>query len=764
MEDKQEAINKAFESDLLYRTIFNQSTDGILIIDTNGAFIEFNEAAHRQLGYSREEFKKLRISDIDPIQNPDEIRASIENIVETGSAEFEVKHRTKEGKIREVHVITQFMVLSGQTLFHTIWRDITEQKAAETRVRESENKFRSIFENVIDGIMIADPETKMHIEANKAICIMLGYTRDELLGLSVDDIHPKKDLPIIRSLFEKQLLGEIIHTPEVPMLRKDGSVFYADINATSVMLGGKQYLAGIFRDITERKRVEDKLKESEKFIRTILDTVDEGFIVVDREYRIQTANRAYCDLLSVPCDEIIGKNCYAVAHKISRPCFLEGEKCAVSQVFADGKTHSILHKHAGLDNNLFSVEIKAFPLKDSSGQVTSAVEVIANVTEKQLLEEERLKTQKLEAVGTLAGGIAHDFNNLLQGVFGFISLAKLKKDDRDKSMAALEEAEKALQMSVNLTNQLLTFSKGGKPVKKPINLLPLIENAAKFALSGSHTDCRVVVDKGLWQVDADEGQISQVIHNIVLNADQAMSEGGWVEITAKNVHIPDIVLPQELGNGRSVEISITDNGVGIPEKYISRIFDPYFTTKGRGSGLGLATSYSIIQNHSGVIDVKSEIGKGTTFSIYLPAITAKRVEVQNNPTTAGTAGYAGRVLVMDDDQVIRDVVGALIGELGHRVEFAEHGTEAVEKYEVAKRAGSPFDVVILDLTIRRGLGGAETLQRLMEIDPGVKAVVSSGYSDDALIAAYQVHGFKAVLKKPYNVDELQDVLNKLLNS
>jgi nitrogen-specific signal transduction histidine kinase/CheY-like chemotaxis protein len=384
--------------------------------------------------------------------------------------------------------------------------------------------------------------------------------------------------------------------------------------------------------------------------------------------------------------------------------------------------------------------------------------------EKRALEDERQKSQKLEAVGTLAGGIAHDFNNLLQGVFGYISLAKLKRDDREKSLAALEEAEKALHTSVALTNQLLTFSRGGRPLKKTIDLLPVIRNAAKFALSGSHTDYRVVIDDGLWQVDADEGQISQVIHNIVLNASQAMPEGGRVEIMARNVPARSGNLPQGLQRGTYVEITLHDSGVGIPEQYLARIFDPYFTTKEKGSGLGLATSYSIIKNHNGSIEVKSEMGKGTTFSIYIPSASTVRTALQDKPTIAATAGRTGRVLLMDDEQVIRDVGVALITELGHRVEVAVHGKEALDKYLEAKRSGDPYDVVILDLTIQGGMGGAETLQRLLEIDPGVKTVVSSGYSDDSLIAGYREQGFRAVLKKPYNVAELQELLNRLLNS
>jgi signal transduction histidine kinase/ActR/RegA family two-component response regulator len=387
----------------------------------------------------------------------------------------------------------------------------------------------------------------------------------------------------------------------------------------------------------------------------------------------------------------------------------------------------------------------------------------ADITERKRLSNERLKTQKLEAIGTLAGGIAHDFNNLLQGVFGFISLAKLQSDDKEKFTVALDDAEKALHMSVRLANQLLTFSKGGTPVKKRIGLRPVIENAAKFALSGSRSDYRFSADHGLWQAEVDEGQISQVIQNIVLNADQSMPEGGQVVITAKNIRVTDKNHPHRLQNGAYVEIAIMDKGVGIPEQYIGKIFDPYFTTKEKGSGLGLATSYSIIKYHNGLIDVKSDVGKGTTVTIYIPAIESTQQGEHPVPAAAISA-RPGKILVMDDEEVIRTVACAIAKALGHRAESAHHGKEVIEKYQAALQSGEPFDIVILDLTIKDGMGGAEALRKLLEIDPEVKAVVTSGYSHDAVIASYREHGFKAFLKKPYNVDQLREVLNTLLSA
>jgi len=398
---------------------------------------------------------------------------------------------------------------------------------------------------------------------------------------------------------------------------------------------------------------------------------------------------------------------------------------------------------------------------NDKGQPARINGILWDITEQHLLQEERLKLQKIESIGTLAGGIAHDFNNLLQGVFGYISMAKVTFDQKEKALAMLEQAENALHQSVSLTTQLLTFSKGGKPVKKQISLLPVIENAAKFALSGSRCHYQLDIESGLWQVDADGGQLEQVIQNIVLNADHAMPEGGSVVITAKNVLKPYSKHPM-VTKGNYVKISIQDTGIGIPKKYLQKIFDPYFTTKEKGSGLGLATSYSIIKNHGGLLDVTSELGKGTTFFIHLPAIEVEK-EFKETAEVSSVV-RKGKILVMDDDKLVRSIAEELIKTLGHEVDLAEHGEAAIEKYQTAMKSDKPFDIVILDLTVRRGMGGRDTIKRLRVVDPSVRAIVSSGYSDDAVMADYKKYGFKARLTKPYKLTGLRDTLNTLLSA
>lgn len=693
---------------------------------------------------------------------------AVEDAVQKG-AHFEGEYRLigLDGKERFTHTIGEVVHdRDGRPVsMFGIVQDVTEHRKAEEKLRKNERqlaesqrvaKLGSWSWDVVNNALEWSEETFRRFDKDpKSFTPTVEY----YVGL----IHPDDRL-VIQEAIRNSLENDAPYHIQPRIRNENGREWVLEgFGVVERDAAGKPLrFAGTAQDITERKAAEEKIQQSEQFIRSILDTVDEGFIVIDKDYRILTANKAYCSQVSLPSDQVIGRHCHGISHKSGRPCYETGEECAVQKVFATGEPHTALHRHQDGDGHMLFVETKGFPIHDAAGNVVSVIETINNITEKHLLEEERLKTQKLESIGTLAGGIAHDFNNLLQGIFGYISMAKMTINEKEKSLAMLEQAEKALHQSVNLTTQLLTFSKGGKPVKKLVDLRPLIEGSAKFTLSGSRSDIRMNIPEDLWLVDADGGQLGQVIQNIVLNADQAVPVGGTVVVSAANIADADALLPPGLARGDYVVIMIRDTGVGIPEQYLSRIFDPYFTTKEKGSGLGLATSYSIIRNHGGMIDVTTKSGEGTAFAIYLPASVGKVRTETAARTKETTRSRAAKILVMDDEELIRNLSGVLLRELGHDVEVAPHGQETLEKYQAALAAGQPFDLVILDLTIRGGMGGAETLRKLLEIDTGVKAIVSSGYSDDAIIAEYLSNGFKGYLKKPYNVDELRDALSILM--
>lgn len=376
------------------------------------------------------------------------------------------------------------------------------------------------------------------------------------------------------------------------------------------------------------------------------------------------------------------------------------------------------------------------------------------------MENEILNARKLESLGILAGGIAHDFNNLLTAILGNISFAR-SSGDTDNIPERLEAAERACIRAQDLTRQLLTFSKGGAPVKKTISLTGLLKECVPFALRGSNVRGELDIPQDLWPVEADEGQLYQVMSNLVINADQAMPQGGMIKVSARNREIQkDNQLL--LNAGSYVEISVSDSGVGITEKHLQSIFDPFFSTKQKGKGLGLATSYSIIKNHGGRITVESLLGKGTTFQVNIPASMAEVIEGKEQKSELPLSG-TGRVLVMDDEDMIRNLTVACLGNIGYEVVTAVDGAEAIKLFKEAREAGKPFDVVIMDLTVPGGMGGKEALKGLIEIDPGVKAIVSSGYSSDPIMANYREFGFSNSIAKPYKIVELNQVLHDVLS-
>lgn len=391
--------------------------------------------------------------------------------------------------------------------------------------------------------------------------------------------------------------------------------------------------------------------------------------------------------------------------------------------------------------------------------------LISHINERKKMEAELLKVQKLESLGILAGGIAHDYNNLLTGIMANISLAiqienpesgAFREKPEGVLLESLLDAEKATLRARDLTQQLITFSKGGAPVKKLVpDIAELLRESVEFALRGSNVNPEFHAPDDLSAVEVDPGQLNQVVQNLLINADQAMPAGGVVRVSAENLTLAHgEVLP--LKKGRYIKITVQDQGIGVPGENLPKLFDPYFTTKKTGSGLGLATVYSIVARHGGHIAVDSEVGVGTTFTIYLPASDKKvvREEVPKEASFAEFMGGAGRVLVMDDEELVRNIATRILTQAGYEVKTAVDGFEAIDAYVQARESGTPFDLVIMDLTIPGGLGGKETLTKLLEFDPGVKAIVSSGYSNDPIMDDFAKYGFKGVVVKPFSTVEL----------
>jgi PAS domain S-box-containing protein len=416
------------------------------------------------------------------------------------------------------------------------------------------------------------------------------------------------------------------------------------------------------------------------------------------------------------------------------------------------------------DGSLIEISISTAPLRDHNGEIHGIVALLEDLTERKRMEEERLRTHKLESIGVLAGGIAHDFNNTLTSLLSNITLAKMEVSEGSEIFEKLVEAETDLFRMKEISNQLLTFSKGGSPIKKVLSLGELIRKSAEFSLAGSNVKCHFSLPENLWLVKGDKGQIWQVIQNLIINSCEAMPQGGTIKVSCENVPSgTSNEFPWKTCN--YVKISIEDNGVGIPKEDLPKVFDPFFSTKKNRRGFGLATSYSIVKNHDGCILAESDPSVRTSFQIYLPATEEKETAtpVETESPSLSTVTHRKRILLVDDNEPLRGSVKLLLRMRGFNVQDASEGAEAVRLYRKAKIAGSPFDAVILDIAVSEGMGAKEAIRRLLKIDPNVRAIVSSGYFDDPVMTDPGKSGIRGILPKPYGIKELIDALNSALS-
>ena len=486
----------------------------------------------------------------------------------------------------------------------------------------------------------------------------------------------------------------------------------------------------------------------------ILQTSTDGFLLFDENGRILDVNPAICTMTGYAKDELLTmffSDIEMFNPENTTGDILEQIKEANSMIFQVEQKNK--------KGQPITVEISAtYTGMDGTGNFFC---FIRNITNRQKMEEEILKVQKLESLGVLAGGIAHDFNNLLTGILGNIDLAIRKIDPGGKTYRWLKNAISASQRAQGLTQQLLTFSRGGAPVKQAVQIAELVDDAARFILSGSNVRCEIDIPDHIRPIEADKGQIGQVIQNIILNANQAMPSGGVLRINGENILLGDTEMPPLVG-GEYIIISFADQGGGIEKQHLKKIFDPYFTTKQTGSGLGLTICHSIISKHLGLLKADSTPGVGTTFSIYLPAMAEERCRPAPDQPGQALLDGTGRVLVMDDEEHVLEVIREMLKKLGYEAVLARDGAEAVALYEEAMGSDQPFTAVIMDLTIPGGMGGKETIGKILALDPQVKAIVSSGYSFDPIMADHRRYGFMGMVVKPYDVSQLGKALNEVI--
>lgn len=510
------------------------------------------------------------------------------------------------------------------------------------------------------------------------------------------------------------------------------------------------------RELSERKRMEEKLRKERDFNRSLLQASPIFFVAINGEGQTLMMNEMLLTTLGYKKEEVVGKDYLKTfAPKSDWEKIKNVYNLLINQHQPTLNQSHILTK----DGRELLVEWHGMPMFKKNGEFDFFFGVGIDITNRHRIEEELLKSSKLESLGIMAGGIAHDFNNILTGILGNITLARLELAPKSRAVDRLREAEKATTRAKNLTQQLLTFSRGGRPIKISAALEDFMPEAIDFALSGSNVTYILSLPKDLWPVFADVGQIGQVIDNIVINAAQSMPEGGSITVKAENIKI-DNRTPLRLKKGKYVKISVNDSGIGIAEKHLSKIFDPFFTTKQKGSGLGLTSAYSIIKKHRGIITVDSQVSQGTTFSVYIPVADHPAIKKESIERKK-IIKRKGRILIIDDEEIVRDVADRFVKFLGYQTDMATSGKKGILLYKKALKSGRPYDAVILDLTMPGGMGGKEVAKKIRAVNRYAKIIASSGYSTDPIISHYKKFGFAGALIKPYRIDELIKILESV---
>jgi len=506
----------------------------------------------------------------------------------------------------------------------------------------------------------------------------------------------------------------------------------------------------------------DQLSFEREQLAITIRSIGDGVITTDLNGNIILINTITEQLTGWTQQEAVGKPIHEVFNiineKTGQPC-----KNPVEKVIATGEIVTLANHTALIakDGSQCPIEDSGAPIFNEDSKIIGTVLVYRDVTTERRAKNELMKVKKLESVGVLAGGIAHDFNNILAAILGNIELAEIYTESTSQAYPLLGEVKKASIRAKVLTQQLLTFAKGGDPVKQTASIGKIITDSANFVLHGSSVVCDYNIPENLWQVEVDTGQISQVIQNIIINARHAMPEGGVIEVSCQNITDSHKEAMQLLAE-KYIKITITDFGSGIPSKYLGKIFDPYFSTKQEGSGLGLSICLSIITKHDGNISVQSEANMGTTFTIYLPASASPTQNIAPIQPDLGEAENKATIIVMDDDSMVRDMTKQMLTRYGYEILLAENGHEAIEIYNKYFKENRCIDIIIMELTIPGGMGGKDAVQEILRINPEAKVVVASGYSNDPVMAHCQKYGFKASIAKPFQLAELNKLITEIM--
>lgn len=780
--EKKIAELRLKESEEKFKTLANAVLTAIFIVQDN-VMQWVNPATSHILEYSEDEIigKPFWF-----FVHPEDVklakeRASARLRGEKVISRYEARIITKSNKVKWIDFSVSTIQLNGRLAILGSASDITDRKRIEMDLKASEEKFYKAFHSSPIPMTINSYNDGVYREVNEASLKIFEYSQQEAIGRSIFDLNVFADNEEMNRFINEMRRNQKIQNFHVVFRTKSGLLKNCIINSDVFISSDEKLVISSIVDITDiiqskqiideqykelqkvnrdLLKIQDELRlrnmqlyeEKERFNR-VLESIHDAVIVTDKNGIITMANNATVRLLNREYTLLVNND---IASVLNIDC-KNNEPFNFSDIIDRLHSKSIIQECIlQLNNKHYDIELHILPLKDHSGLITGTVIILRNITEKKKIEEQMLQTSKLESVGLLAAGIAHDFNNILTSIVGNISIVKHKMPESSELYHHIRDAENASFKAKELTGQLLTFAKGGAPVKKVTSLAAILKDTATFILRGSGIQCHFHIDDSVYLAEVDEGQIAQVIQNLVINAREAMEDHGELHITAKNIDDNDPV-HAIIGNDRYIKITIQDNGPGIQSEHIEKIFDPYFTTKPHGSGLGLTVVYSIIKQHGGYIFVDSKPGAGTQFDIYLKA-TKKHIEMIAGDSNSITINGKGKVLVLEDDENIQFILRTMLEELGYEVDIATDGDQAFNKYLLSKESGQDYSFAIMDLTIPGKKGGKDTITQIRKIDYDFKVIVSSGYSNDPVMSNYQDYGFNGILPKPYRFEDLKQII------
>jgi PAS domain S-box-containing protein len=739
---------------------FNAVNDALVIHDLNtGSILDVNSRMCEMFGYEHDEALQLTVEDLSsgkPPYTQDDAVAWIKKTAQGEPQLFEWHARRKDGSLFWVEINMRMATIGGKGRAIVAVRDITERKQAEEALRASEGKFRALFESAKDGIWLLSSNLDV-VALNTSFAMMHGWTVEEMLKMNLYNLDTPESAALAPARLQRMFAGEPMSF-EIEHYCKNGQRIPLDVSANMVLIGDEKYILAFHRDITERKK-------SEEFIKNILESIDEGFVIVDRDFRILSANKAYAKMIAMPVEKIIGMHCYEVSHHISVPCSTVGQPCAVQKVFETRKTHTCVHVHQDEKAGAVHIETKAYPFsKDGSGEVVTAIETLVDITERQKLGDQLRQSQKMESIGTLAGGVAHDFNNILTAIIGYGNIALMKMAKDDPQRLNIEYMLDATDRAAHLTKDLLLFSRKQISERKPVDLNNIIRRVEKFLVRiiGEDVDCRTTLSSKAMPVLGDSHQLEQVLMNLATNARDAMPGGGIFTVTTEKVRLDEEYIAVH-GFGKSgnyVLATISDTGKGMDEDTRRRIFEPFFTTKevGKGTGLGLAVVYGIIKQHEGLINVYSEPGRGTTFKIYLPLIAAG-VDEEKKMVEERPLGGTETILLAEDDETVRNLARLVLEGSGYNVIVANDGKDAVDKY---KENRDNIRLLLFDIIMPRKTG-KEAYDEIKSIKTDIKIIFLSGYAPDIIRQKALLDDNVMVTYKPISPNDLLKQVRGILD-